>query len=211
MVALEVRGRALVGATALASALTIVACGTSSSRTEHSKSQKASEQAKTGSTAKARAAPKAPAHSDPPASGLTQRLTPGRTIRKEGLGAIQTPPRPTLHQTTPGRGCSRQGGQKQIVRPPIPGFRATRVDARHVVVLYEFASMPRQCRPTILVVGVDVNGDATGPYDQQSPVRGATGKVSITLPRAWRRADVALVSAQDAHRVSNPTTSVLIK
>jgi hypothetical protein len=144
-------------------------------------------------------------------TGTKQRFTPGRTIR-QGKVVLRTPPRPTLYETDPSRGCVVEiVGGRRVTRPPTPGLSARRAGRNSVIVSYRFRSLPARCRPISLHVGVDVNGDLSGSYSQVALVEGKEGNVAIELPEAWAEADVANAGARTNDRALGKFTSVLIR
>jgi hypothetical protein len=124
---------------------------------------------------------------------------------------------PRSYSAEPSASCERRpyksaAGPGYFVAPPRPGLTAKALDERLVEVTWSFRSLPADCRPMGVEVGI-VATDAT-PTTKFLTVKGLTGSAELRYPDFLPRPNVALAYSFYKGSVtfqSGKTRSVLLQ
>jgi len=101
---------------------------------------------------------------------------------------------------------------KAFLSPPAPGLRAKAISARTIRIDYSFTSLPGDCKPVYITLGILASGSSLAtPRVEQFPIHGMSGEATLTYAPFLPRPDVALASADMSNGLSSRTVKVLIR
>jgi hypothetical protein len=129
----------------------------------------------------------------------------------------QWPPRPTAYVVKPGTRCvptpvKGQGGTRTMLAPPSPGLRANAVSLRTVALAWSFETLPENCRPEALTLGIVTNRSTRAtPTTRYVPISGLTGTKRITYPSFLPPPNVAMARAVMENGLGSPTVMVRVR
>jgi hypothetical protein len=141
----------------------------------------------------------------------------GETVTEASGAVVSRPVKPAEYETEPSASCERQpyksaSGGGLITVPPRPGLAAKAVSARGVEISWWFDEVPKDCRPTSMLVSIVAN-DASGatPTTVTVPFSGQAGSTTLEYPEFFPPPDVALASAVMTLGQRSRTAKVLIR
>jgi hypothetical protein len=155
-----------------------------------------------------------PIVTEPPVEHMPPVTTPSGAV-------VQFPANPKTFVVSASRSCERElatfhdgsaPAKRLIVIPPRPGLSAEAVSPRTVQLHWSFHTIPVDCRPAGLMLGIVANGDARAtPVTITIRFSGVRGSTRMSYPSFVNRPNVALASAvmQDGRR--SRTARVLIR
>ena len=151
---------------------------------------------------------------------VVQPLKYGPPITTSNGAIVQFAPNPRVYAVAPSASCEwvcyrsdpkRPAGQA-FLSPPAPGLRAEAISKRTIRLKYTFGSLPRDCRPKFVTLGIFASHtDTATPHVEQFPIHAMSGKATLTYPDFLPPPDVALASADVGNGISSRTVKVLIR
>jgi hypothetical protein len=140
----------------------------------------------------------------------------------EASGAVvRRPVKPSEYEATPSATCERilatfhdgsKPTRRPIVIPPRPGLRARAISLREVELAWSFSELPRDCRPTKLLLSIVANdAPSATPTNLGVDVDAASGTARIEYPDFLPPPDVAMASAYTRAGHRSRLAQVLIR
>jgi hypothetical protein len=134
---------------------------------------------------------------------------------------IRRPVPPTVHAVSPSATCERMmatfhdgssPAKRPIVVPPAPGLQAQAITTRTIRLDWSFRSLPSDCRPARVLLGIVANSDVNAtPLTRAVDVTATSGSAELTYPDFLSPPDVAIASAFMANGYRSRTVSVLVR
>lgn len=133
---------------------------------------------------------------------------------------IWLPVLPRVYSTRPAASCEwvayRPARNKPAPRaslsPPAPGLKAVALSKRTVRIEYSFRTLPSDCRPSSVTVGVIAGHSALAtPSVEHFPIHGLTGTGTVTSSPYYPPPDVATATADMSNGLASRPVKVLIR
>ena len=144
----------------------------------------------------------------------------GPAVTTANGAIVREPLPPGNYAAVPSPSCewvsyksSPQGAPgKAFLSPPAPGLRAKAISARTIRIDYSFTSLPGDCKPSYITLGILASGSSLAtPRVEHFPIHGMSGEATLAYASFLPRPDVALASADMSNGLTSRTVKVLIR
>ena len=133
---------------------------------------------------------------------------------------VWLPVPPHVYSTRPAASCewvayqpahNKPPGQASL-SPPAPGLKAVALSKRTVRIEYSFRTLPADCRPSFVTVGIVAGRSAVAtPWVEHFRIHGLSGTGTLTSSPYYPPPDVATATADMPNGLSSRPVKVLIR
>jgi hypothetical protein len=133
---------------------------------------------------------------------------------------VWLPVPPRVYSTRPAASCEWVAYQPTrnkppggaSLSPPAPGLKAVALSRRTVRIEYSFRTLPADCRPSFVTVGIVASRSAVAtPWVEHFRIHGLSGTGTLTSSPYYPPPDVATATADMSNGLSSRPVKVLIR